>query len=163
MRKYGYNHFSIEQIEECPNELLQEREKYWIEYYDSYKNGYNATLGGEGKTKYNHDLIYQRLLYYPYPSEIAKEFNCSADTVRDIAKEYNIPVKNIATKNKSFTIAQYTKSGEFIQFFDSAANAAKWCVENKKCASYCGGSRSHIADAATGKRKSAYGYYWKKI
>ena len=29
--------------------LLNEREKYWIEYYGSFKNGYNATLGGDGK------------------------------------------------------------------------------------------------------------------
>lgn len=25
-----------------------EKEKYWIQYYDSYNNGYNQTLGGDG-------------------------------------------------------------------------------------------------------------------
>ena len=44
MNKYGIQHFKIELIEECNN--LEEREKYWISFYDSYKNGYNATLGG---------------------------------------------------------------------------------------------------------------------
>ena len=26
---------------------MSEREKYWIEYYDSYNSGYNMTIGGE--------------------------------------------------------------------------------------------------------------------
>lgn len=46
MRKYGIDTFHIETIEECENEKLNEREKYWISYYDSYKNGYNSTVGG---------------------------------------------------------------------------------------------------------------------
>lgn len=48
MKKYGFNHFSIEQIEECSEEELDEREKYWIAYYNSYNDGYNATIGGNG-------------------------------------------------------------------------------------------------------------------
>jgi len=31
---------------------VNEREKYWIKFYDSYYNGYNATLGGEGRKEY---------------------------------------------------------------------------------------------------------------
>ena len=48
MRKYGIEHFTIEAIEECPINILSEREKYWISEFDSYHNGYNATLGGDG-------------------------------------------------------------------------------------------------------------------
>ena len=29
--KLGINHFKVEQIEECPNEQLNEREQYWIQ------------------------------------------------------------------------------------------------------------------------------------
>lgn len=47
-KKYGLNNFSFEIIEECEENLLDEREKYWISYYDSYKKGYNATFGGDG-------------------------------------------------------------------------------------------------------------------
>ena len=46
-RKYGIENFSFEIIEECPKEKLKEREIYWISYYDTYKNGYNATPGGD--------------------------------------------------------------------------------------------------------------------
>ena len=47
MRKYGIENFTFEIIEECTQELLNEREKFWIAYYDSFKNGYNETEGGD--------------------------------------------------------------------------------------------------------------------
>ena len=34
-------------MEECSVKQLDEREKYWIEFYDSYYNGYNMTKGGQ--------------------------------------------------------------------------------------------------------------------
>lgn len=43
--KYGVENFKFEIIEET--EDYNEREKYWIKYYDSYKNGYNMTEGGD--------------------------------------------------------------------------------------------------------------------
>ena len=45
IRKYGVEHFHISLIEETdsPNE----REVYWISYYDSYNKGYNCTKGGQ--------------------------------------------------------------------------------------------------------------------
>lgn len=48
MRKYGKEGFNYEIIEQCSQEIINEREKYWINYYDSYNNGYNLTTGGEG-------------------------------------------------------------------------------------------------------------------
>lgn len=46
MRKYGRENFYYEVLEECEKDKLDEREKYWISYYDSFKNGYNGTPGG---------------------------------------------------------------------------------------------------------------------
>ena len=46
MRKHGAGIFHIEQIEECENEKLNEREKYEIEFYQSNIYGYNKTTGG---------------------------------------------------------------------------------------------------------------------
>lgn len=48
MRKYGKENFEYEIIERCNQDVINEREIYWIEYFDSYKNGYNLTTGGEG-------------------------------------------------------------------------------------------------------------------
>ena len=44
IRKYGKENFIIEVIDEAQNqESLNEKERYWIQYYDSIKTGYNET------------------------------------------------------------------------------------------------------------------------
>lgn len=53
-QKYGIENFSFEVIEECTTKQLDLKEKYWIDYYDSYNNGYNMTTGGETNFGTNH-------------------------------------------------------------------------------------------------------------
>lgn len=48
MRKTGSRYFKFDIIEECTEDKLYERERYWIAYYKSYINGYNLTTGGAG-------------------------------------------------------------------------------------------------------------------
>lgn len=48
LRKHGEENFNREIIEEVQEPgLLNEKEAYWIEQYNSYKKGYNSTLGGD--------------------------------------------------------------------------------------------------------------------
>ena len=48
IRKYGTDCWILEILEEINDiELLNEAEKKWIEYYDTFNNGYNSTNGGE--------------------------------------------------------------------------------------------------------------------
>ncbi|MBQ6297197.1 MAG: GIY-YIG nuclease family protein [Selenomonadaceae bacterium] len=47
--KYGWENFSVEVIEKCPVEQLNEREIFWIaELNSKVPNGYNLTDGGDG-------------------------------------------------------------------------------------------------------------------
>lgn len=39
--KYGKEGFTWKVLEECEREFLVEREQYWIDRFDAYKNGYN--------------------------------------------------------------------------------------------------------------------------
>lgn len=89
IRKYGIENFSFEIQEECTRENLNEREKYWIHYYDSFFNGYNQTLGGEKNSivqpKENvigiiKDLKQTNL----YHKDIAEKWNCSVEMVQGI-------------------------------------------------------------------------------
>ena len=49
MNKYGVQNFTFEIIEQTENSLLNQREIYWIDYYNTLiPNGYNLTTGGEG-------------------------------------------------------------------------------------------------------------------
>ena len=53
IRKWGWDAFEGRVLEEVDEEDLNELEKFYIKYFDSYKNGYNTTLGGEGVRGYN--------------------------------------------------------------------------------------------------------------
>ena len=54
---YGESKFTFSIIEQCNVDDLDEREMYWINYYNSHNriNGYNKTLGGKGPIGYKHD------------------------------------------------------------------------------------------------------------
>lgn len=160
MRKYGIEHFHIEQIEECEDCVAADREAYWIGVYQAYATGYNATLGGDGKFLYDHVAIATRLKEHPYSQDIADEFNCGIDIIRSIAQQYHIELL-AHNEHRCKFITAYTKDNQKVQEFDSTALAAQWCYEQGKCATLNSGVRSHIAEAANGKRKSAYGYIWK--
>jgi group I intron endonuclease len=61
IRKYGIQSFDISVIDVTDNkDVLNEKEKYWIKFYDSKANGYNMTHGGDGgdltehKKKFHH-------------------------------------------------------------------------------------------------------------
>ena len=45
-REYGIESFTFELLEECPNDKLNEKEKYYISLYQSNTIGYNSTKGG---------------------------------------------------------------------------------------------------------------------
>lgn len=48
IRKYGKENFSWSIVEECPIDMLDEKEKYYIKYYNSLSpNGYNILTGGQ--------------------------------------------------------------------------------------------------------------------
>ena len=48
IRKHGEKNFKFEVIEECSTAEMNSKEIYWINYYDTYHNGYNSSLGGDG-------------------------------------------------------------------------------------------------------------------
>lgn len=72
IQKYGSDAFEFSILEECSQEQLDEREIYWIQYYNTYKGfGYNCSAGGgnnrgenNGRTKLtNEDVAYIRECY----------------------------------------------------------------------------------------------------
>ena len=70
IRKYGKDSFIIEEIDTAKNQNeLNEKEQYWIRYYDSINNGYNETdaiskCGGNtylSKTKEEMEIIKDKI------------------------------------------------------------------------------------------------------
>lgn len=62
IRKYGEDHFFIKQLECCSNETLNEKEKYWIKYYNTFLDGWNSTEGGDGNITWSDEMKEQHSL-----------------------------------------------------------------------------------------------------
>ena len=106
IQKYGVENFEWEVIEQCKKKDLDEREIYWIEYYDSFNKGYNRTKGGDGvsggedhpqwKGGVSLDEDYYRQYskqYYQANKEEAKEYNkqyyeAHKEELKEKQKEY---------------------------------------------------------------------------
>ena len=50
LRKYGIDEFIVEVIDTAISvEELNDKEVYWVQFYDSINNGYNLVVGGDNK------------------------------------------------------------------------------------------------------------------
>ena len=86
MDKYGVENFTVSMIEET--DRPEDREVFWIAFYDSYKNGYNATLGGDGKKYLDYDLILSTYEKLHNAHRTAIALGISDDTVEKIVKQH---------------------------------------------------------------------------
>lgn len=121
--KYGIENFKCETIEEISNELLDEREKYWIEYYDTYFDGYNSTLGGRLVQLYNWDIddIIERYMILKSARAVERELGCSHGTVDNILNAHN--VKRFTLNEQQSKPIYLYKNGEELKF-DTTTKAA---------------------------------------
>lgn len=152
--KYGIDVFKIEIIEKCSPEEVNEKECFWITYYNSYHYGYNATLGGEGRLKYNYEEIGNKYLELKNQAETARFFGCSEDIVRIALDALNIsrfPMTNEKLKKRVLMIDKQTN--EPIRIFSSVREASKALTGSID-------GNGHIGQVCRGKRKTAYGYKW---
>ena len=159
MNKYGIEHFFIEKLEECSIEESINREKYWIEYFNSFKYGYNATLGGDGKPYLDYNLIYQTYLQTQSMAATAKICNCCEDSVSFIVHLFltDENIKQINLNFKSKSVAMLDKNTlQILRTFNSASDAARFLHKDRS-------ANGHIIAVCKGKRKTAYGYHWKYI
>ena len=159
MRKYGIEHFHIELIEETDNP--EEREIFWIEQKQSFKYGYNATMGGDGKRYIDYNLVIATYKEVKNIAEVARQLGIDRSHISTILHNYNVNIVSANEMNqKRFgkVINQYNLQGEYIKSFPSAKAAAE---SLGKVTSTSKGATSHISDVCRGKRKTAYGYTWK--
>lgn len=95
MSKYGVSNFYVELLEDnIEYENLDEREIYWIDKYNSYKNGYNSTPGGDGKTinkiKDIEDIV-NLLKSGVEVQDIAQKYHVHPATINRALRANNLP------------------------------------------------------------------------
>ena len=159
MKKYGIENFSIEEVEYLDTPLeAEEREKYWIEYYGSFKYGYNATRGGDGKTYADYDLIYSLWNEGKNNKEIQEITKYDYLTISIALSSYNISSEEKQRRgriNIQKPVAKLDKNTlQIIKVYSSIEEAYRDLQKQ---------TSGHIAEVCKGKRKSAYGYGWKYL
>ena len=86
IKKYGWDKHLFEIIEELSDDrnLLNEREKYWIEYFDSMNKGLNCTGGADSKLISNETIekIRQSKLGKPSPNKNKKMSDEQKEKIR---------------------------------------------------------------------------------
>ena len=161
MRKYGLEHFHIELIEETNDP--EEREKFWIEQKRSFKCGYNATIGGDGRRYIDYDLVIETYNQVQNINEVSRLLGHDCQTIRKILQQNNQKILSQKEVNQHLAgtkVNQYTLEGEYIQTFPSYQSAARALG---KITLSSRGASTHIADVCKGKRKTAYGFKWELV
>ena len=162
MRKYGIENFYIELIEETDNP--EEREIFWIEQKRSFKNGYNATIGGDGKKYIDYDLVIATYKELGVIKEVALKLGIHPDSVSNILHQNNILIpstKEIQTKLYGKITNMYNLNDEFLRSFPSTNEAARYMVENNLTGCKHTTIKQHIKEVCTGRRKTAAKFKWK--
>lgn len=160
-KKYGPENFMYEVLLrnqysgiEAATLDLNKWETYYIGYYDTYKNGYNSTLGGDGSRGYTQSVealqkISKSLKGRKKPNGFGSRVSSS---LKGIAKSVEHRKKlSESKKNSGHKILQYSLTGEYIKTWDNIDEVAKTL----------GVSRESIAGCCRGKSKTAHKFIWK--
>lgn len=173
IRKYGIENFTFSILEECSKEYLNDREVYWINYYNSLEEGYNMIPGGSNGAGYakglpveQYSLGGKHIATYDSAKQAAEATGIQhTDICRCCREEYAraglyqwryknskkwitpIDIQVISIKRK---INQYSLEGKFLQQYENLAEASKTT----------GISKSTICNVCKGKGHTAGGFRW---
>ena len=160
-RKYGPENFTYEVLVknqyaslELATEDLNRWETYYIGYYDTYKNGYNCTLGGDGSRGYKPtEETLNKISTSLKGRKMSEEFcRKTSERLKGVPKseEHKRKLSEVR-RNSGNKILQFTTDWVFIKEWDNIDVVSK----TLKC------SRESIAGCCRGRRKTALGFKWK--
>lgn len=155
IRKYQPKEFDISVVETIDNTLLDERETFWISYYDSFNNGYNMTQGGEGSRTIDYQRVYELWDKGCSIGDISKIIHCSDVQAREILKSHTgYSTVESFRRGVSYCakeVFQYDYDGDLINRYRSAMEASRSTGISVSC----------ILSVCNGHARTAGGYQWR--
>lgn len=102
MHKYGLENVTVEVIEFCERDQLDERERHWIKYYHAKDPniGYNLADGGQKGFNLSGEQHSQAKLTQVEVDNIIQLILENKLTLREIAKKYNVSPATVCNINK---------------------------------------------------------------
>jgi len=175
IKKYSWNNFIPKIIEEVQEDLLNEREIYWVNYYDTLNNGYNTDNPGQGGCQpkykvYQYDLNGNLINSYSCASEAAKILKTSVASIRSCCNKQILTVHNSILRygklEQNFKLPSKTTPGKAIpikQLDLNNGNLIKIYPSYSEAARNLNISIATIALNVIGRQKSAGGYNFKPL
>ena len=160
-RKYGDDNFIIEPIEECLIEKLDEREAYWIKFYQSTLDeyGYNIIDGGQSNKNYiileNEDEILDYYYSCHNQAKTCQHFNITDYKLRQLLTRRNLPTDKT---NYGKHTRERVKIIELDKEFDSGVECAQFFIDNNICQSKKIECVQIRLSKAINNNKKIYGY-----
>lgn len=189
--KYGSEVFEYSVLEMCQIENLDERESWWIDYFDCLKSGYNQAAGGIGCRGYKHtdeEISKMRKLQNPKPvlqldrdlsiiarwesaSQAAKTLDVWALAIKNCCSK-KAHVKSVGgfiwayekdynTIDKEYYLSGGSEKPTPVLQYDLSMTFIKSWSSVYSASKETGYHHSDISNAAYGKRKTAGGYIWR--
>ena len=128
IRKYGVEKFTIELIDECSLEKIYERELELIKEYDSFENGLNSTLGGEGCLGYKHSPEIRVKISEAVKNGKSHKGKTYDEIYGDRVEEEKIKRKE-KVKNYWDNISEEDKKQRLLSLKNSVRKNAKYSIE----------------------------------
>ena len=170
IRKYGIENFTFEVIEECTSLELNERETYWIEYYQSYIStiGYNMNTGGDSHFKLPPEKIYNLWDEGRSVGEIFEilEDEIAKSTIRKYLASYPKYSKEESKRREGLLKRKLNNQSDntndkVIKQYDLFGNFIKNWISSRQIERELGIPHSSINNVLSSKNLQSHGYQWK--
>jgi group I intron endonuclease len=142
IKKYGWENHKLEVIEDLADELLNEREMYWIKELNTYRHenpmGMNMTKGGDGqRSTWMHDVERRKRASIYFTENPTFKGKKHTDESKKIIsekaskrqKERGIKIPEWGVNKGRLKVMKpcvvYNNKGEFIREYDSLTNCWK--------------------------------------
>ena len=160
MNKYGVENFAVETL--CETNDPSQDERLYIDQYDTFKSGYNATTGGDGVEYKMHlaEDVLKLFLGNATNKHIADSLGMDVKTVRKIIRVNgfdDLHQRPLGRGLERPVVMICKESGKELMWFDSTAEAHDYTRREGST------SNGHIDKVCVGKRKSANGFFWRYI
>ncbi|MBO5388942.1 MAG: GIY-YIG nuclease family protein [Lachnospiraceae bacterium] len=159
--KYGKNVWNWKIIEECDDNILSQREAYWISEYNSYRDGYNSTLGGDGCPRYEFDKqdIFKRYTNGESAKSIASNYGCHYHYIHEVLWEFGVDTS--LRKGSPKPIACFDRDKNLIEIFKHKSEIQEYLVKYGYGKSL--GNVAHFISKACKSGKMTYKRYWVEL
>ena len=118
LHKYGIENFTVETLEECNYEDLNAKEIFYIAKYNTFKVGYNLTIGEDGNKRLllddKYDEIKELYLAGFSSNKIATLYRVDKASIVKILKQLGVRLRNnnLSINNQEFQeLVQDYKTG----------------------------------------------------